>query len=245
MKPGGVEGPHVFVDDLERPELRDEDRHHLTRSLRLRAGESFTASDGAGSWRVCRLGPGPDGEAEPDGETVYVEAPSPSLTIGFALIKGGRPELVVQKLTELGVDAIVPFTADHSVVRWEADRSARHTERLRRVAREAAMQSRQVRIPKIGDLVDFAHMAAQPGAIRADMSGEPPSLENPVSADRSGRRLVRSRAKPNRRHPHQFLGSALRDRRHRRRHPPNRPPRRLDGGRLDKWLWQQKLNEVG
>ena len=180
MKPGGGDGPHVFVDDLERPELRHEDRHHLTRSLRLRPGDTFTASDGAGSWRVCRLGSGPEGEAEPDGEVVYVEAPHPKLTIGFALIKGGRPELVVQKLTELGVDAIVPFTAEHSVVRWDADRATRHTERLRRIAREAAMQSRQVRIPEIGEATDFTDLASQPGTVRADISGHPPSLDHPT-----------------------------------------------------------------
>ena len=180
MKPGGGDGPHVFVDDLEHPELRDDDRHHLTRSLRLRPGDTFTASDGAGSWRVCRLGSGPQGEADPDGEVVHVEAPSPKLTIGFALIKGGRPELVVQKLTELGVDAIVPFTAEHSVVRWDADRATRHTERLRRVAREAAMQSRQVRIPDIGQVAEFADLAANPGAVRADIEGDAPSLDHPT-----------------------------------------------------------------
>ena len=180
MKPGGGDGPHVFVDDLERLELRDEDRHHLTRSLRLRPGDPFTASDGAGSWQVCRLGSGPDGEVEPVGEVVFVEAPQPRLTIGFALIKGGRPELVVQKLTELGVDAMVPFTAEHSVVRWDADRATRHIERLRRVAREAAMQSRQVRLPDSGEPTDFATLAAHPGAIRADITGNPPSLDHPT-----------------------------------------------------------------
>lgn len=180
MKPGGGDGPHVFVDDLEHPELRDEDRHHLTRSLRLRPGDTFTASDGAGSWRICRLGPSSEGEPEPVGEVVFVEAPQPCLTIGFALIKGGRPELVVQKLTELGVDAIVPFTAEHSVVRWDPDRATRHTERLRRVAREAAMQSRQVRLPEIGEPTDFATLAAHPGAIRADITGTPPSLDHPT-----------------------------------------------------------------
>ncbi|WP_419850289.1 16S rRNA (uracil(1498)-N(3))-methyltransferase [Candidatus Poriferisocius sp.] len=180
MKPGGGDGPHVFVDDLECPELRDEDLHHLTRSLRLRPGDTFTASDGAGSWRICRMGSVPEGEVEPVGEVVFVEAAQPPLTIGFALIKGGRPELVVQKLTELGVDAIVPFTAEHSVVRWEADRATRHTERLRRVAREAAMQSRQVRLPEIGEPTDFATLATYPGAIRADITGNAPSLDHPT-----------------------------------------------------------------
>ena len=178
VKPSGANGPHVFVDDLDLLELRDEDRHHLTRSLRLRPGDAFTASDGAGSWRICRLGAA--SEPEPDGEVVFVGAPRPRLTIGFALIKGGRPELVVQKLTELGVDAIVSFTAEHSVVRWDPERAVRHTERLRRVAREAAMQSRQVRLPEIGGAIDFAALASRPDAIRADIAGDPPSLDHPA-----------------------------------------------------------------
>ena len=178
VKPRGESGPHVFVDDLERVELRDEDLHHLTKSLRLRPGDPFTASDGAGSWRLCRLGSGP--EAEPNGDVVFVEAPQPRLTIGFALIKGDRPELVVQKLTELGIDAIVPFTAERSVVRWDPDRAARQIERLRRVAREAAMQSRQVRLPQIEEPTDFADLATHPGTIRADITGGRPSLDHPT-----------------------------------------------------------------
>ncbi|WP_419919295.1 RsmE family RNA methyltransferase [Candidatus Poriferisocius sp.] len=180
MNPGSAGGPHVFVADLEHPELSDEDRRHLTRSLRLRPGDAFTISDGAGSWRACRLGSDPGGEAEPAGPVVPVPAPHPPLTIGFALIKGGRPELVVQKLTELGVDTILPFIADHSVVRWEPDRAARHTERLCRVAREAAMQSRRVRLPEIGGVADYAGLAGLPGAVRADMDGDPPTLDRPV-----------------------------------------------------------------
>ena len=50
--------------------------------------------------------------------------------MGFALVKGGRPELVVQKLTELGVDRIVPFVAERSVVRWEGERADRQHVRL-------------------------------------------------------------------------------------------------------------------
>ena len=71
---------------------------------------------------------------EPPGD-VSVPGPSPELTVGFALVKGERPEVGVQKLTELGVDRIVPFVAARSVVRWDPTGPARQVERLRRVAR--------------------------------------------------------------------------------------------------------------
>ena len=41
--------------------------------------------------------------------------------MAFAPAKGDRPEWVVQKLTELGIDRIVPLAAARSVVRWDGD----------------------------------------------------------------------------------------------------------------------------
>ena len=47
---------HVFVVDVESPELAPDDRHHLERVLRLRPGDELTVADGAGRWRHCRFG---------------------------------------------------------------------------------------------------------------------------------------------------------------------------------------------
>lgn len=169
---------HVFVDDPDVPSLGEDDRYHLERVLRVRPGERVDVSDGAGAWRTCRFGRG--GVLEPVGPVEVTDPPAPSITIAFALTKGERPELAVQKLTELGVDRIVPFVADRSVVRWEADRAARHVERLRRVARQAAMQSRRTWLPRIDDVVNFAGAAALPGATRADLGGSAPTLKAPT-----------------------------------------------------------------
>lgn len=165
---------HVFVADLEAPRLDHDDRHHVMAVLRMRPGERLTASDGLGRWRACRLGP--DGRVEPAGEIVTVEAPLPFLAVGIALTKGSRPELAVQKLTELGIDRIIPFVGARSVVRWEGERVPRHLLRLRRVAQEASMQCGRVTLPVIEDLTDFAGAAARPGVALAQMGGDPPTL---------------------------------------------------------------------
>jgi 16S rRNA (uracil1498-N3)-methyltransferase len=164
-------GPHVFVADLADLQLDEPDRHHLERVLRLRPGDPLTASDGRGAWCPCRLGGAPD-PLEPTGPVAHEPAPDPLLTVGFALVKGDRPELIVQKLTELGVDRIVPFAAERSVVRWDDERGARHVERLRRVAREAAMQSHRAWLPTVGDLASFDSLVAA-GAVLADRDGDP------------------------------------------------------------------------
>jgi 16S rRNA (uracil1498-N3)-methyltransferase len=167
---------HVFVDDLTSPALRPDDRHHLARVLRIRAGEPVTASDGAGRWRLCRFGPA----LEPDGDIVVVPRPDPPITIAFAVPKGDRPERVVQQLTEAGVDRIVPFMAEHSVVRWDAERADRHVARFRVIAREAAMQSRRIWLAEVAALATFAEVAAMPGAALADMDGDAPALTHPT-----------------------------------------------------------------
>ncbi|NCY17446.1 MAG: 16S rRNA (uracil(1498)-N(3))-methyltransferase [Actinobacteria bacterium] len=157
------------------PELTVEDRHHLDRVRRLRAGDPVSVTDGRGAWRWCRFGP----ELLIDGEIQCVDVPNPPVTVAFALVKGERPELVVQKLTELGVDRVVPFVAERSVVRWDAEKTARSLTRLRRVAIEAAMQSRRVWLPTIDDLRTFDEVLTLPGMVAADRGGTPPSLTAP------------------------------------------------------------------
>jgi len=163
---------HVFVADVEAPELAPDDRHHLERVLRLRPGDELTVADGAGRWRRCRFGPA----LEADGDVEVEVPPAPAITLGFALTKGERPEWTVQKLTEVGVDRIVPFVSARSIVRWDEAKAERNAERLRRVAREAAMQSRRAFLPVVEDVAEFADVVTRTGAALAAPDGRPPDL---------------------------------------------------------------------
>lgn len=174
-RPGGT-APHVVVTDVVAPALADPDRHHLEKVRRLRAGDDLSVTDGRGRWRWCRFGP----DLQPDGEIVVDPEPAPRITVAFALVKGERPELVVQKLTELGVDVIIPFVAERSVVRWDPDKADRNAERLRRVALEASMQSRRTWLPEVAAISSFPQVSALPGAVRADMGGGVPGLDRPT-----------------------------------------------------------------
>jgi 16S rRNA (uracil1498-N3)-methyltransferase len=172
MSPAAGARAHVFVADVESPELAPDDRHHLERVLRLRPGDELTVADGAGRRRHCRFGP----VVEADGEVEVLAQPAPAITIAFALTKGERPEWTVQKLTEVGVDRIVPFVSARSVVRWDATKAVRNGERLRRVAREAAMQSRRAFLPVVEDVTDFADVVTRAGAALASPDGGAPDL---------------------------------------------------------------------
>jgi 16S rRNA (uracil1498-N3)-methyltransferase len=109
-----------------------------------------------------------------------VARPAPAITVAFGLVKGDRPEWVVQKLTELGVDRIVPLATERAVVRWDEAKAARQHERLGTVAREAAMQCRRVWLPEVAAVTGFSEAARWAGAVLAEPGGSPPTLDHPV-----------------------------------------------------------------
>ena len=158
---------HVFVKSLDAPSLSFEDEHHLDRVLRLEATDPITISDGQGKWATATW-------SRERGVTftskIHEVAKRSALTVGLAIPKGDRPELVVQKLTELGVDRILLFETTHSVVHWDADRRTKQFERLSRIAREAAMQSRRVFTPHI-QFTEFEHVIHQHGIAIAEPGG--------------------------------------------------------------------------
>lgn len=160
---------HVLVGDVSSPVLSDEDVHHLGAVLRLRPGEVVGVTDGRGGWRSCVWAG--DSVVEVAGELVRVSRASPAVCVGFALVKGDRNEWAVQKLTELGVDRIVLLHTDRGVVRWDEGRSASHLERLRKVARQALMQSRGLWMPEVDGVVEVASLVDGEGAALADPAG--------------------------------------------------------------------------
>lgn len=177
MTPGGVpdrlrrSAAHVLVTDMEQPILGDDDHHHLTRVLRLRPGVEITVGDGQGAWRPAYFTGGQG--VEPCGAVATTTRPLRPLTVAFAPTKGDRPEWVVQKLTELGIDRIVPIHCARSVVRWDPERADRQVERWRRISREAVSQSRQLFLPIVAPVTELGALAATGPMRFAEPGGGP------------------------------------------------------------------------
>jgi hypothetical protein len=220
----------VFVSDPAAPVLTEDDVHHLVDVLRLRSGELVIAGDGAGSWAPCRVraGPGSRGSRGVDptsvlsveGPVVFRPRPAPEITVAFAPVKGDRPEWVTQKLTEVGVDRIVPLRVARSVVRWEGDRGRRAVARLSRVAREAAAQCRRPWLPEVAEVTTLDGLALL-AAPAAGPTGRLARLAGPPGGGGgSGGGLGRRRTGPIRRRRGVGAHRApCRDRRHDRRDP--------------------------
>jgi 16S rRNA (uracil1498-N3)-methyltransferase len=123
---------------------------HAAGVRRLGRGERVDLTDGAGSVAECVVtAAGSDWLELSVQSRRYVDSPALRLVVVQALAKGDRGERAVEAMTEVGVDEIVPWAAERSVVQWRGDRGVRALERWRTTASEAAKQSRRVWLPTV------------------------------------------------------------------------------------------------
>ena len=134
--------------------------HHAAAVRRLRAGERADVSDGAGILAEGVVtGVGKDSVTLDIRALHAVPPPQPRLIVAQALPKGDRGELAVELMTEVGVDAVIPWSAERSITRWQAERGAKALAKWRATAREAAKQSRRAWLPEITDPATTAALA--------------------------------------------------------------------------------------
>lgn len=124
------------------------------------AGERVDVVDGAGVRLV-----GVVGSVTPDGVLVQVQqrvvepAAAVALVLVQALAKGDRDEMAIEAATEVGVDAVVPWQAERSIVVWRGDRAAKSRARWLGTVRAAAKQSRRARVPDVEFALDGRGLA--------------------------------------------------------------------------------------
>jgi len=165
-------------------ELRGEEARHLTRVLRVEAGQRYEISDGQHAW-LAEI-------EEARGERVVFRAveaipyvaPRVRVTLCAALTKFDRFEWMIEKATELGVERVLPFEATRTEKGlFEASRKRR--ERWERIARESSQQSRRTRLPEIAEAVQFAAALKEAASHRYFLDeGEAPPLLREIPEER-------------------------------------------------------------
>ncbi|MFJ2603867.1 16S rRNA (uracil(1498)-N(3))-methyltransferase [Streptomyces sp. NPDC091279] len=136
---------------------------HAVSVKRLRAGERVVLTDGLGRWTeaVVYSAEGKDRLLLTDLAGVKEEAPpSPRITVVQALPKGDRGEVAVETMTEVGIDAVVPWQASRCITQWKGERGAKALAKWRATARESGKQSRRVRFPEIAEAATTKQVAA-------------------------------------------------------------------------------------
>ena len=170
------------------------DARHISRSLRMAVGDTVTVCDGSSTEYVCALTRIRDDECECkilSSASGGGESPL-SITLCMAYPKGDKLETVIQKSVELGVSRIVPFESSRCIKRPKAEKLDRVTERLQRIAEEAAKQCGRSRIPKVSAPVCYREMLEIAGSADLALFCYEGEEDNSLSRVLSEKRDVKS-----------------------------------------------------
>ncbi len=137
-----------------------EDAHHIARSLRMAVGDTLSVCTPDAVVHTCRLTQIRDDRADAEilSSRLGESEPPYALRLFMAYPKGDKLETVIQKAVELGATRITPFDSERCIKRPAPEKQGRITERLSRIAAEAAKQCGRARLVEIDPPCKFADM---------------------------------------------------------------------------------------
>jgi 16S rRNA (uracil1498-N3)-methyltransferase len=153
-------------------ELVGDDAKHLTRVLRVEPGQTYQISDNQ-SLYLAEVEEAHKGRVKFRVlERQFAELPRCAITLCAALIKFDHFEWMIEKVTELGVSRIIPVEAARSEKGLERA-ALKRVERWRKIALEAAQQSRRAFLPTVDTPITFDEALQTKAAVRlfADEEG--------------------------------------------------------------------------
>lgn len=83
------------------------------------------------------------------------------LTIAVGLVQEQKFDLILQKLTELGVDTIIPLNMERSIVKLDKNKQEKKMERWVKICKEASEQSHRITIPNITNIKNISDLAQE------------------------------------------------------------------------------------
>lgn len=131
--------------------LPEEAANHLVRVMRLREGEGCVLFNGDGHDYSATLVE--SGKREARVQIASAQAldneSALSITLLQGIARGEKMDLILQKATELGVQAIVPVNAERTEVKLDAARAEKRLAHWRSVVVSACGQSGRARVPMV------------------------------------------------------------------------------------------------
>jgi 16S rRNA (uracil1498-N3)-methyltransferase len=144
--------------------LLGEHADHLIRVLRVRVGQEFDIVTGE-AVRRGQIRSLTSDRVEFELSEEIAAGAAVEITLVLSVFKFDRMEWAIEKCTELGVARIVPLIARRTDSHL-ATASAKRAERWRRIARQAAEQSRRSAPPQIDDPIKLSQAASLKAALR-------------------------------------------------------------------------------
>lgn len=136
-----------FVEEIEaidgRCVLKGAEAKHVAKVLRMRRGDRLVIMDGRGNRFLATIESASPREVQVSlDRRLPVPPPSPvNITLCPALLKSRSMDYLIQKTSELGVDRILPFSSQRTVLKLEKGARKEKLRRWREIARSSAKQS--------------------------------------------------------------------------------------------------------
>jgi len=137
--------------------LSGESAAHISKSLRMKVGETLVLCDGMGYdyiSEICSITPDYVNLKVLSKEQTKTE-PSVKVTLCQGLPKSDKMESIIQKSVEMGVTTICPVLTERCVSRPDEKGKAKKAARWQKIADEAAKQSGRGILPKVENISDF------------------------------------------------------------------------------------------
>lgn len=157
--------------------ISGEDVRHIAMVLRMKVGDELLLCDGKGTGYTVKI----TDVSRSDVKTEIVSQtkkgiPRLRITLGQGLPKSDKMDFIVQKATELGVSSIIPLVTARTIVKIKDEE--KRIVRWQKIAREAAMQSNRIDIPRVEQIRSFRDFIASldPGPLTLDPESPVPGL---------------------------------------------------------------------
>ncbi|TDM04384.1 16S rRNA (uracil(1498)-N(3))-methyltransferase [Macrococcus carouselicus] len=126
-----------------------DDVHHIKNVMRQNVGDELIINFSNGSFKaaIASMTEGIEVKVQ-EALDLLTELPV-QITIASGILKNDKYEWMLQKATELGAGAFIPFQGEFSVVKWDERKADKRLERFRKIIKEAAEQSYRQHIPEI------------------------------------------------------------------------------------------------
>lgn len=138
-------------------EIVGSDVNHIKNVLRFKEGDELLISSGDNtdySCHIAEIGEDKIIAAIDSKDEVGKELPA-KVYLFQGLPKGDKMELIIQKMTELGVYSIIPVAMKRSVVKLDEKKADSKVKRWNAIAESAAKQSKRSIIPEVTEVVTF------------------------------------------------------------------------------------------
>lgn len=154
----------IALEKGKQCELKQDNYKYLKQVLRLETGDRITVFDGWGHEFEAVIKNFSAGRVALElGKEVEISARDIKITLGQAIPKANKMDVIVRGAAELGADVIIPFTAARSVSRITNEKNPQKTARWQKIACESARCCRSTRIADVFPVVSFEEMLARAG----------------------------------------------------------------------------------